>query len=164
MAAYLHLVLSLKSKLSCCDFKRVQSLKNNHANSLVNLTSATEYQFRQEIPVEHIAKPSIQRHDKEIHFLDSSPGWRDIIIAYLKDKTLPNDKAEAQKLQHMATRYVLIGDLLYKKSYCKLYSNPYLRCLGSNEARRVVQEINDDDCEKHAGGRSLAYKVINQEY
>ena len=66
--------------------------------------------------------------------LDTSPGWRDPIIIYLKDMTLPDDKVEARKLQHLATRYTLLGDVLYKKSYFKLSSDPYLRCLGSDSS------------------------------
>ena len=71
------------------------------------------------------------------------------------------DKVKAYKLQHLATRYILIGELLYKKSYSKLHSNPYLRCLRPEEAQRVMQEIHNDYCENHAEGRSLAYKAIN---
>jgi len=39
----------------------------------------------------------------EIIHLDFSSGWRDPIIAYLKGRTLPGDRAKARKLQHMAT-------------------------------------------------------------
>jgi len=59
---------------------------------------------------------------------------------------MPSDKAEVQKLQHIATRYILIGDLLYKKSYSKMHSDPYLRCLGSDEVRRAMKKIHNDDC------------------
>jgi len=51
---------------------------------------------------------------------------------------------------------------LYKKSYSKLHSDPYLRCLESDEAKRVMQKIYDEDCGNHVGGRSFAHKVINQ--
>ena len=64
----------------------------------------------------------------------------------------------------MATRYILIGDLLYKKSYSKLHSDPYLRCLGSDEARWVMKEIHASDRENHVEGRSFSHKVINQGY
>ena len=91
----------------------------------------------------------------EILHLDTSSGWRDPIIAYLKDRTLlsdkASDKAEAQKFQHMATMYILNGKLLYKKFYSKVYSDPYLRCFGSEEARRVMPEMHDD-CENDTGG------------
>ena len=149
MEAYLPLVLWLEVKIPWCDFKRVPSSENNHADFLANLILTTEFQFRWEIPVEHILTPSIQCPNRDILWLDTSPGWRDSIIAYLKDETLPGDIAEAQKVQHMATRYILIRELLYKKSYPKLHY-PYLRCLP--EEVKSVMEIHDSDCGNHVGG------------
>jgi len=61
-------------------------------------------------------------------------------------------------------RYTFLGDLPYKKSYSKLHCKPYLRYLGPDEAKKVMQEIHDDDCGNHAGDRSFTHKVINQGY
>ena len=52
MKAYLQFVLSLRVKFPRYDFKRIPWSENNHADSLANLASTTEYQFQQEIPVE----------------------------------------------------------------------------------------------------------------
>ena len=84
------------------------------------------------------------------------------MIAYLKDGSFPDDRAKVQKLLHLATRYTLFGDVLYKKSCSKLHVDPYLRCLRPDEAQRVMQEVHDGDCENHLGDRSLAHKVISQ--
>jgi len=65
--------------------------------------------------------------------LDTSLGWRDPILTYLKNKVLPDDKTEAQKLHHIAIRYIRLEDILYKKSSSKLHSDPYRRCLELNE-------------------------------
>ena len=35
-----------------------------------------------------------------------------------------------------------MGNVLYKKSYSKFHSYPYLRCLEPNEAEMVMQEIH----------------------
>jgi len=69
-----------------------------------------------------------------------------------KDRTLPGDRTEVQKLQYLATRYILIGELLYKKSYSKFPCDLYLRCLKPEEAMIVLPEINDGDYGNHAGG------------
>ena len=138
--------------------------ENNHADSFDNLGAATELQFRREVPVEHITNLSVQQPTGEILLLDTSSGWRDPIVTYLKDGTLPDDKAEVRKLQQLVSSYTLLGDTIYKKSYSRFHSDPYLRCLRPGEARRVIQEIHDDDCRNHAGGRSLTHKVINQGY
>jgi len=52
----------------------------------------------------------------------------------MKNETFPNEIAKAQKLQHLATWNTLLGDVLYENSYSMLHSDPYLRCLGPNEA------------------------------
>ena len=142
----------------------VHRSENNHSNSLLNLGAATKFHFRREVLVEHIANLSVRQPTGEVICLDTSSGWRDPILAYLKDGILSDDRAEARKLQHLTTRYILLRDILYKKSYSSPHSDPYLRCLGPDAARKVMQEIHDSDCENHAGGRSLAHKVINQGY
>ena len=163
-SADLQLVLALKSKISRCNFKWVPRSENNHVDSLANLEAAIEFQYGQEIRVEHIANPSVQRPIGKVFCLDTLSGWRDPIITYLKDGSLPDDKADAQKLLHLTTKYTLLGDILYKKSYSKLHVDPYLRCLGLDKTREVMQEIHGGYCRKHSGGRSLAHKVINQGY
>jgi len=82
-------------------------------------------------------------------------------LSFLKDGTLPRDKAETHKLQHLATRYILLVRLLYKKAYSKLHDDPYLRCLRLEEAMSVMQETHDGDHGNQAGGRSLIHKAIN---
>jgi len=96
MVAYLNVVTAWKTKFSRCDFKQVPRSKNNHADSLGALTSVVNFQFRCEITIEHIPKPSIKKPDEEILRLYRSPGWKDPIISFLKNGPFPEDKAEAQ--------------------------------------------------------------------
>jgi len=116
--------------------------------------------------VDFISRPSISVGRNEALRLDLSPGWREPILEYLRNKTLPPDKAEAQKLQHVATRYRIINDKLYKMPYHKSQTctDPLLRCLGPEEAEVVLREIHEGDCGNHSGGRSLAHKVLSQGY
>ena len=69
--------------------------------------------------MDFISRPSISVGRNEALRLDLSPGWREPILEYLRNKILPPDKTEAQKLQHVATRYRIINDKLYKVSYHK---------------------------------------------
>jgi len=114
MAEYLQLVLKLKFKIPRCDFKWVPRSENNHADSLANLGEATKFQFRREIPIKHITNPSVQQPTGEVLGLDTSPKWRNPIIAYLKDGILPDDRVETRKLQYLATQYILLGDTIQK--------------------------------------------------
>ena len=117
------------------------------------LASAVDFQFRCEIPVEHIMMPSNHKPDEYVFCLDRSPGWRDPIISFLKDETLSKDKVEAQKLQHIAIRYILIRELLYKKNHisgCIMIP----RWLPQARSQECDAAIHDDDCGNHAGRKS----------
>ena len=93
MVAYLKVIMSCKCKFSRCDFKQIPKSENSHTNSLATLASVVAFQFKREVLVEHIPKPSIRKPDEEVFRLDSSLGWMDPIISFLKDGTLPQDKA-----------------------------------------------------------------------
>jgi len=56
---------------------------------------------------------------------------------------------------------MLLGDVLYKKSYSKLHFDTYLRCLRLDKLKKVMQKIHDGDFRVHAGGHFL-HKAINE--
>ena len=74
--------------------------------------------------------------------------WMDPIIMYLLHGELPENKNEAKNLRIRAARYALIGNHLY----CKSFTGPYLRCLNSEDARRLLEEIHEGVCGNHSGG------------
>ena len=88
------------------------------------------------------------------------PSWMDPIIKYLQHKELHENKNEARNLRIRAARYALIGNHLYRKSFSGLY----LRCLNSEDARRLLKEIHEGVCGNHSGGRNLAYKALTTGY
>ena len=82
------------------------------------------------------------------------------IISYLKEGTLPEGKDEARKLRVRSARYILLNDILYKRGF----SQPYLRCLSSDEANYMLREVHEGACGNHSGARSLIHKVIHVGY
>ena len=78
----------------------------------------------------------------------------------MKDGKLPEGKDEARKLRVRAARYVLMDEVLYKKSF----SQPYLRCLALDEANYVLREIHEGACGNHSEARSLIHKVVRAGY
>lgn len=59
-----------------------------------------------------------------------TPGWASQIIKYLNDGQLPEDKEEPRKTRMRANLYMLLDDVLYKRSF----TLPLLRCLSEEEA------------------------------
>ena len=60
----------------------------------------------------------------------------------------------------MATQYILMNGQLYKRSF----SLSLLKCLRPMDADYALQEVHEEICRNHLGGKSLAYKVLRQEY
>ncbi|KAK3002057.1 hypothetical protein RJ639_021347 [Escallonia herrerae] len=56
--------------------------------------------------------------------------------------------------------YALLEGTLYKKSF----SLPYLRCLRPSESLYALQEVHEEICGQHLGGRTLAQKILRQGY
>ena len=68
------------------------------------------------------------------------------IFGYLKEGKLPQGgRDEARRIK--STKYILMGDMLYKKGF----SQPYLRCLAPDEANYVLREVHEGACGNHSG-------------
>ena len=78
----------------------------------------------------------------------------------MKDGTLPDGKKVARKLKVQVARFVLIKDILYKRGF----SQPYLRCLTTEEADYVMREVHKGIHRNHSGSQSLVYKLIRARY
>ena len=84
----------------------------------------------------------------------------DPIIAHLTKGWLLEEEQESQKLKRQATKFLLVGPDLYKKSFTQLL----LRCVGPFEAYYILREIHKGICGSHIGARSLSQKALRQGY
>ena len=96
----------------------------------------------------------------EVDPVEQEPSWMDPLRAYLDDGTLPTDKEEAKRVRQSASRYIVLDEALYKRSF----SQPLLKCLGPTDADYTLREIHEGIYGDHLRGRLLAYKVIRQGY
>ena len=99
-------------------------------------------------------------NSSEVQEIGSESNWTTTIASYLKDGILPNEKEAARKIGVRVARFVLIKDVLYKK----VFSCPYLRCLGNEEADYVIREVHEGICGNHSGSRSLVHKLVRVVY
>ena len=115
MAKYLQLVLKLKSKIPDCTSSGSLGLR---ITMLTHLPTWGQPESAVQTRSLHLA-----HHQSEC----STTNQRGLMPQhltrmeepnhhYLKDGTLPNDRAEARKLEYLATRYILLEDILYKKN------------------------------------------------
>uniref|UniRef100_A0A2N9FQE6 Integrase catalytic domain-containing protein n=1 Tax=Fagus sylvatica TaxID=28930 RepID=A0A2N9FQE6_FAGSY len=108
--------------------------------------------------VEIQGRPSTE--EETINPISFTTTWMLPIIRYLKEGTLPADRAEAHKLRIRASRFQLLGGILYKMGF----SRPHLRCLSPEEANYVIREVHEGVCGNHSGARSLAHKLTRAGY
>ena len=82
-------------------------------------------------------------------------------MQFLKEDTLPEERIEADKVRRKATRYWLSeNQKLYKHSFL----GPYLLCVHPELTEPLLEELHEEICGSHTGGRSLAYRAITQGY
>ncbi|XP_011083335.1 uncharacterized protein LOC105165873 [Sesamum indicum] len=96
----------------------------------------------------------------EVNAVNEKPSWKDEIVRYLKEGSLPDDPIGARRLKARATRFTLVDEQLYKRTI----EGPLLKCLDPEKSEYVMREIHEGSCGNHSRGRSLAQKVIRQGY
>jgi hypothetical protein len=63
--------------------------------------------------------------------------WRTPFVKYLENGWLPDDEAEAKRLQIRATKYKLVSGQLYRSGMLQ----PLLRCVSFAEGEQMAKEI-----------------------
>ena len=63
--------------------------------------------------------------EEEIEPKASEESWMDPIVNYLRNSKVLDDKSQARNLRIKASKYTVLGGVLYKKSF----SRPLLRCV-----------------------------------
>ncbi|XP_074298830.1 uncharacterized protein LOC141629781 [Silene latifolia] len=137
------------------------------SNMIADLKVATEQklkfrsfritQEREAMHEQHVNRAGILVSDENQQM---GSDWRKPYMEWLKDGKLPEDKKESQSFRIKAPGFVLIDNVLFKRSL----AGPYLRCLNKKEANTVLQDVHSGECGNHAGGRSLSNKILRQGY
>ena len=96
-----------------------------------------------------------------IHEVRVGPSWMDLIVKFLKNDVLLEEKSEAEKIQRNAPRFWLSE---YHKLYKRSYSEPYLLCIHLEVSELLLEELHEGICRSHTGGRSLSLQAITQGY
>ena len=71
-----------------------------------------------------------------------------LIIAYMKNGELPENKTKSKVLRLKAARYINYDDKIYMRGY----SIPFLKCVMPSEAYYIMREIHEGLYGNHAWG------------
>ncbi|GKU94475.1 hypothetical protein SLEP1_g7971 [Rubroshorea leprosula] len=158
LAKYVAAVSELKNRFEKFQLTKIPRAENEHADSLLKLASENSREAKS-MYIEILNEPSFQTSGvMEISTDPDALSWTDPIREYLLNGTVPGDKQEEMKLRRKASRYTLVGDILYKRSY----SLPLLKCLTPYEAEYALREVHEGVCGSHVGARTLAHKPTEE--
>ncbi|XP_043809729.1 uncharacterized protein LOC122723055 [Manihot esculenta] len=140
-------------------YQRIPREENEEADLLSRLSKEELEQLPNEVYIEHISTPVFDKADSVME-IEEGQNWMTPYLEYLERGKLPEDKAEARKITDRAANYQVVRGTLYRRGK----SCPWLRCVGPEEATRVMKEIHQGICGAHEGAGTLANKIFKQGY
>jgi transposase InsO family protein len=78
------------------------------------------------------------------------------IIRYIRNEEEPDDKAAAERIARQSTHYIIIGDLLYRRSA----GGALMKCIHSATGRHLLEEIHARLCGVHVASKTLVGKAF----
>ncbi|RVW67565.1 hypothetical protein CK203_062343 [Vitis vinifera] len=134
------------------------------ADALATLASSVD------IPIDVVIRPLLIESRSapayccligETEVQDDLPWYHDI-YQFLRSGTYPEvaTAKDRRALRHLATRFVICGDTLYRRSA----DGMLLLCLDRASADRVMREVHSGVCGPHMGGHMLARKIMRTGY
>ncbi|RVW67594.1 Retrovirus-related Pol polyprotein from transposon 17.6 [Vitis vinifera] len=159
--AYLELLVTRFDDLRYVHLPRAQ---NRFADALATLASSVD------IPIDVVIRPLLIESRSapayccligETEVQDDLPWYHDI-YQFLRSGTYPEvaTTKDRRALRHLATRFVICGDTLYRRSV----DGMLLLCLDRASADRVMREVHSGVCGPHMGGHMLARKIMRTGY
>ena len=109
MVAYLRKAKDLLSVLSSFKIQQVPRERNTQADALARLASTKNFELLEVIPVEFLNTPNIMPTELQstINNITSADTWMTLIIQYLKNTHVLEDKKQGKLLRLKAAKYIL---------------------------------------------------------
>jgi hypothetical protein len=98
--------------------------------------------------VESIVEP------EEVMMIEET--WMQPYLAYMMNKTLPEDTVEARRIIRRSKAFVVLYGKLYKKSITGVLQ----RCVIPQEGQVILKDIHAGVCGHHASSRAIAAKAF----
>ncbi|XP_022023731.1 uncharacterized protein LOC110923992 [Helianthus annuus] len=159
MALYLDQAKELLQKFMTYRVVHINRSENKQADALSKLASTSFQHLAKEVRIEVLKNPSVLLRQVNVVEI-GQPSWMTPIIHYLQEGILPENKAEARKIQHKALHYEMNDAILYRKSFL----GPLLHCVDPQDATYLIREIHEGICGIHAGPRMVVAKIVNAGY
>ena len=159
--AYLDLLVDRFDELRYIHLPREE---NQFADALATLASVIEIHAGvtvRPLLIKTRSTPAYCCLIREIEDQDELPWYHDI-HQFLPCGTYPKLASAKDKraLRHLASRFVVCGDALYRRSP----DGMLLLCLDRASTNRVMREVHARVCGPHMGGHMLTHKIMRTGY
>ncbi|KAL0303750.1 UNVERIFIED_CONTAM: hypothetical protein Sradi_6243100 [Sesamum radiatum] len=159
MMQYLEKVRELMARFNKCVFQQIPQNENERADALSKFGAMVAGVKNRKVTI--VIKEHLEIEEaKEVQVVEEPSSWKEELVRYLKNASLPDDPIRAKRIKFKAARFTMIGDELYRR----MVDGPLLKCIDGERAQYVLREIHEGSCGNHSGGRSLAQKVMRQGY
>ncbi|XP_021986466.1 uncharacterized protein LOC110882870 [Helianthus annuus] len=159
MALYLNQAKTLLQNFYSYKVHHINRSENKPADALSKLASTSFQHLAKDVRIEVLSNPSVPLREVSVIQLGTTSCMTPIIM-YLQSGILPENKAEARKVQYKAEHYQMVDGILYRKSYL----GPLLRCVNPEDANYLIREVHEGICGIHVGPRMVVAKVMNVGY
>ncbi|XP_021991940.1 uncharacterized protein LOC110888737 [Helianthus annuus] len=159
MALYLNQAKTLLQTFYSYKVHHINRSENKPADALSKLASTSFQHLAKDVRIEVLSNPSVPLREVSV-IQTGTTSWMTPIIMYLQSGILPENKAEARKIQYKSEHYQMADGLLYRKSYL----GPLLRCVDADDASYLIREVHEGICGIHDGPRMVVAKVMNAGY
>jgi ribonuclease HI len=185
MTAYRNLYHYLEGTFDGCEVSYVSRASNEEADNLANIGSQClpipPRVFWEEIiersikhsktsttgePSQHpttcsgAGKPGIGSTVEPEEVMMIEEAWMQPYLAYIINKTLPEDTVEARRIMQRSKAFVVLQGKLYKKSITGVLQ----RCVTPQEGQEILKDIYAGVCGHHASSRAIAAKAFRARF
>ena len=94
------------------EIKQISRTENYRADMLAKMAAIVDPKLSKSVPLEVRTSPSIGE-EVEVMQVNTEKSWMDLILSYIRDDILPEDRKQARKLKCREARYTLLDGVLY---------------------------------------------------
>jgi ribonuclease HI len=178
MTAYRNLYYYLEGTFNGCKVSHVSRASNEEADNLANIgsqclpvpqgvfweeiiersiksnkTSTAEEQGQHQATGSGAGKTSIAKPE-EIMMIEET--WMQPYLAYMINKTLPEDTVQAKRIIRRSKAFVVLQEKLYKRSITGVLQ----RCVTPQEGQEILKDIHAGVYGHHASSRAIVAKAF----
>ena len=94
------------------EIKQISRIENYRVDMLARMAAIANPKLPKSVPLDVTTLPSIEE-EVEVMQVNTERSWIDLILLYIRDDILPEDRKKERKLKCQAARYTLFDGVLY---------------------------------------------------